>query len=142
MLAVGLMTTAIGNLLLWALARSSSSYPAFLLGMLIAGAGAGLLNSETTKVMLSAVPAQRAGMASGLTATTRYIGVLVGVAALGAVLARIASHSFIAGSVAAAATSLFAVLFLARYFRTRTLVPFAIYCLVAGLISVIRFGLF
>jgi len=47
----------------------------------------------------------------------------------------------IAGSIAAAATSLFAVLFLARYFRTRTLVPFAIYCLLAGLISVIRFGL-
>jgi undecaprenyl-diphosphatase len=46
----------------------------------------------------------------------------------------------IAGSAAAAATSLFAVLFLARYFRTRTLVPFAIYCLLAGLISVVRFA--
>jgi undecaprenyl-diphosphatase len=46
----------------------------------------------------------------------------------------------IAGSFAAAATSLFAVLFLARYFRTRTLVPFAIYCLLAGLISVVRFA--
>jgi undecaprenyl-diphosphatase len=46
----------------------------------------------------------------------------------------------IAGSIAAAATSLFAVLFLARYFRTRTLVPFAIYCLLAGLISVVRFA--
>jgi undecaprenyl-diphosphatase len=48
----------------------------------------------------------------------------------------------IAGSIAAAATSLFAVLFLARWFRTRTLLPFAVYCLLAGLISVIRFGLF
>ncbi|HEX4256729.1 MAG TPA: undecaprenyl-diphosphate phosphatase [Streptosporangiaceae bacterium] len=48
----------------------------------------------------------------------------------------------IAGSIAAAATSLFAVLFLARWFRTRTLVPFAVYCLLAGLVSVIRFGLF
>jgi undecaprenyl-diphosphatase len=47
----------------------------------------------------------------------------------------------IAGSVAAAATSLLAVVFLARYFRTRTLTPFAIYCLAAGLISVIRFGI-
>jgi undecaprenyl-diphosphatase len=46
----------------------------------------------------------------------------------------------IAGSVAAAATSLLAVVFLARYFRTRTLTPFAVYCLAAGLISVIRFG--
>jgi undecaprenyl-diphosphatase len=48
----------------------------------------------------------------------------------------------IAGSVAAAATSVFAVVFLARYFRTRTLTPFAIYCAAAGLISIVRFGLF
>jgi undecaprenyl-diphosphatase len=48
----------------------------------------------------------------------------------------------IAGSIAAAATSLFAVVFLSRYFRNRTLTPFAIYCIAAGLISVIRFGIF
>ena len=48
----------------------------------------------------------------------------------------------IAGSLAAAATSLFAVVFLSRYFKTRTLYPFAVYCLLAGGISVIRFGLF
>jgi undecaprenyl-diphosphatase len=48
----------------------------------------------------------------------------------------------VVGSIAAAATSLFAVVFLARYFRTRTLTPFAIYCVAAGLISIIRFGIF
>ncbi len=48
----------------------------------------------------------------------------------------------IAGSIAAAATSLFAVVFLARYFRTRTLTPFAIYCALAGVISIVRFGAF
>jgi len=48
----------------------------------------------------------------------------------------------IAGSIAAAASSLFAVVFLARYFRTRTLTPFAIYCVAAGLISIVRFGIF
>lgn len=48
----------------------------------------------------------------------------------------------IAGSIAAAATSLFAVVFLTRYFRTRTLTPFAIYCAVAGVVSIVRFGLF
>lgn len=47
----------------------------------------------------------------------------------------------IAGSVAAATTSLLAIVFLARYFRTRTLTPFAIYCVAAGLISLVRFGL-
>ena len=101
LLTIGLMTTLIGNLLLWALARFFLPYPAFLLGMLVAGAGAGLLNSETAKVMQGAVPAQRAGMASGLSATTRFVGLLVGVAALGAVLAQVASRSFMAGGVAA-----------------------------------------
>jgi undecaprenyl-diphosphatase len=48
----------------------------------------------------------------------------------------------IAGSLAAALTSLFAVVFLSRYFRTRTLLPFAIYSLAFGLASVIRFGVF
>ena len=101
LLTVGLMTTLIGNLLLWALAHFSLHYPAFLLGMLVAGAGAGLLNSETAKVMQGAVPAQRAGMAGGLTATTRFVGLLIGIAALGAVLAHVASRSFIASGVAA-----------------------------------------
>jgi undecaprenyl-diphosphatase len=46
----------------------------------------------------------------------------------------------IAGGAAAAASSLFAVLFLARYFRTRTLTPFAVYCAAAGIISIVRFA--
>lgn len=48
----------------------------------------------------------------------------------------------IAGSIAAAVSSVFAVLFLARWFRTRTLVPFAVYCLAFGLASVVRFAAF
>jgi EmrB/QacA subfamily drug resistance transporter len=101
LLTGGLMTALIGDLLLWALAQFSLPYPAFLLGMLVAGAGAGLLNSETAKVMQGAVPAQRAGMAGGLVATTRFVGLLVGIAAFGAVLAHVASRRFIASGVAA-----------------------------------------
>lgn len=48
----------------------------------------------------------------------------------------------VAGSLAAVAASLFAVFFLSRYFKTRTLLPFAVYCLAFGLASVIRFGVF
>jgi hypothetical protein len=101
LLTVGLMTTLVGNLLLWALAHFAFAYPPFLLGMLVTGAAAGLLNSETAKVMQGAVPAQRAGMAGGLVATTRFVGLLVGIAALGAVLSHAASRSFIASGVAA-----------------------------------------
>jgi EmrB/QacA subfamily drug resistance transporter len=101
LLTAGLTTAVTGSLMLRALAQLSLPYPAFLLGMLVAGAAAGLLNSETAKVMQGAVPAQRAGMAGGLTATTRFVGLLVGVAALGAVLAQVASSSFVARGVAA-----------------------------------------
>ena len=48
----------------------------------------------------------------------------------------------IAGSLAALATSLFAVIFLTRYFKTRTLAPFAAYSLLFGLASLIRFAIF
>ena len=48
----------------------------------------------------------------------------------------------IAGSIAAAASSLFAVVFLSRYFRTRTLTPFAIYCVAAGLFQHHPFRIF
>jgi undecaprenyl-diphosphatase len=46
------------------------------------------------------------------------------------------------GSVAAVIGSLFSVIFLSQWFKTRTLKPFAIYCLAFGLASVIRFGVF
>jgi undecaprenyl-diphosphatase len=46
------------------------------------------------------------------------------------------------GSVAAAASSLLAIIFLSQYFKTRTLKPFAVYSLLFGLASVIRFGIF
>ncbi len=45
----------------------------------------------------------------------------------------------LAGSIAAAIAAYLSVRFLSRYFTTRTLTPFAIYCLLAGLISVVRF---
>lgn len=44
------------------------------------------------------------------------------------------------GVVVAAVSSYLCVRFLMRYFETRTLTPFAIYCLVAGVASVVRFA--
>lgn len=46
----------------------------------------------------------------------------------------------IAGSVVAFVASLISVRFLTKYFETRTLTPFAIYCFVFGIISVIYFA--
>ena len=46
----------------------------------------------------------------------------------------------LAGSVAAAIAAYVSVRFLTRYFTTRTLMPFAIYCLVAGALAAVRFA--
>jgi undecaprenyl-diphosphatase len=48
----------------------------------------------------------------------------------------------LAGSAAAAVAGFAAVSFLIKYFETRTLTPFAVYCLLAGAASMVRFGLF
>jgi hypothetical protein len=94
------MTTLLGNLLLYGFAHAGMSYPVFLTGMLVAGMGAGLLNCKTAKVLQGAVAAQRAGMASGLASTTRFVGLLLGVAGLGAVLARVVSRQFVSAGMA------------------------------------------
>ena len=47
----------------------------------------------------------------------------------------------LAGSVAAGIAAYFSVRFLTRYFTTRTLTPFAIYCLAAGALAMVRFSL-
>ena len=46
----------------------------------------------------------------------------------------------LAGGIAAALAAFAAVRFLMRFFETRNLMPFAIYCLIAGGISIIRFS--
>jgi undecaprenyl-diphosphatase len=46
----------------------------------------------------------------------------------------------LAGSVAAALAAYVSVRFLTRYFRLGTLTPFAIYCLVVGVLGIVRFA--
>ena len=53
-----------------------------VVGMLMAGMGAGILNSETAKVGMTVIPPERAGMASGVVGTVRFTGIVVGYAAL------------------------------------------------------------
>jgi EmrB/QacA subfamily drug resistance transporter len=100
LLTLGLVTTLIGDILLYLSARIGTPYLVFAVGMIVLGAGAGLLNSETSKAMQGAVPAQRSGMASGLTATTRFTGLLLAVAGLGATLSSTFTNRFVAASIA------------------------------------------
>jgi EmrB/QacA subfamily drug resistance transporter len=92
-LSFGLSLVAIGNAVAAAAVLANLGYWAAAIGMFVTGSGAGLLNSETAKAQVSSVPPERAGMASGLASTTRFIGIIVGVAGLGAVLAAVAESN-------------------------------------------------
>ena len=55
-------------------------------GMLIFGAGLGLLTTQLLSVALGSLPPDQAGIASGVTATMQQVGSCLGVALLGIVL--------------------------------------------------------
>jgi len=46
----------------------------------------------------------------------------------------------VVGAIITGVTAYFSVRYLVRYFETRTLTPFAIYCLIAGAASIVRFA--
>jgi hypothetical protein len=47
-------------------------------GMPVTGLGAGMLNGDVVKVGMSVVPPERAGVASGISGTVRFSGIVVG----------------------------------------------------------------
>ena len=98
LLAAGLAITVVGSVAFWLVGRSHLPYGVFLVAMVIAGCGAGLLNGQTVKVLQGAVPEDRAGMASGIANTTRFICILVSVAARGGILSDVARDRFVAGA--------------------------------------------
>jgi hypothetical protein len=55
--------------------------------MLVLGSGGGILNGETQKAIMSVVPRERVGMASGISTTSRFSGILLGFALLSGILA-------------------------------------------------------
>lgn len=92
LLTIGLSLIAAG--LAWVgLEIPQLRYMPLLPGLLLMGIGAGLLNGETAKVSMSAIPPERAGMASGISGTLRFSGIVIGFAVFGAILfARIADQ--------------------------------------------------
>lgn len=92
-LSFGLGLVALGNAVTAGVVMTGLAYWASAIGMFITGSGAGLLNSETAKAQISAVPPARAGMASGIASTTRFVGINFGLAGLGAVLAAVSEST-------------------------------------------------
>jgi EmrB/QacA subfamily drug resistance transporter len=94
LLTSGLVLVAAGNLVTAIMAGAHMPYPLVALGMLLVGIGAGLLNGETVKVLMSAINPERGGMASGMSASLRFVGIVIGFAALGAILSEGAQRRY------------------------------------------------
>jgi EmrB/QacA subfamily drug resistance transporter len=62
-------------------------------GFLVAGVGAGLINVPLASTAVGVVEPARAGMASGINATLRQVGIATGVASLGAIFSHHASEA-------------------------------------------------
>ncbi|MFF6843736.1 MFS transporter [Streptomyces tanashiensis] len=77
-LAVGFALSAAGVLAL--LGGLEGPWPRLLPGLLVAGAGSGLLNAALPRLAVDSVPPERAAMGSGANNTARYIGSSAGVA--------------------------------------------------------------
>ena len=91
-LTIGLALIGGGTLAL-TLVGGGSTWTALVPGLLIAGAGVGMVSPVMTSAALSAVPDQLAGMAGGALNTFRQLGYALGIAVLGTVFTSAASSS-------------------------------------------------
>ena len=66
---------------------STSGWTHLIPGLMIAGVGAGLVSVPLASTAVGVVDPTRAGMASGINATFRQVGIAAGVAALGSIFA-------------------------------------------------------
>ena len=81
---LGLVATGIGIL---AMLPGDPGYAQVAIGMAITATGMALAMAPTTELLMSSVPATKAGMGAGMNDTTRELGGSLGVAVLGSVLA-------------------------------------------------------
>ena len=86
LIAPGFVLVGAGLMLMRGL-QAGDDWTHFLPGFLIAGVGAGLINVPLASTAVGVVEPARAGMASGINATFRQVGIATGVALLGSVLA-------------------------------------------------------
>ncbi len=82
----GFLLIGAGLLLMRGLS-ASSTWTHLLPGMIVVGAGTGLVNTPLASVAVGVVDPRRAGMASGVNSTFRQVGIAAGVAVLGSIFA-------------------------------------------------------
>ena len=83
-IALGIM--ALSGLVLVLIGADSSYWPVFA-AMMLSSLSVGVMAAGTTSMVMSSVPPEQAGMASGAQSTTRQLGGALGVAVMGSLLA-------------------------------------------------------
>lgn len=109
-LVLGLCIVALGNAAA-GLGAYSGNWAMLLSGMFVTGSGAGLLNGETQKAIMLAIPRAKAGIASGISTTARFSGITIGFAVLNAVLAIAGAPAHDAGVALAQVRELYSAAF-------------------------------
>jgi EmrB/QacA subfamily drug resistance transporter len=80
----GLLLVGAGLILMGGLS-GDSTWTHLIPGFIVAGLGAGLVNPPLASTAIGVVPPEKAGMASGVNATFRQVGIAAGIAALGSI---------------------------------------------------------
>ncbi len=91
LIGLGLALSGAGLLLMAGLA-ADSSWTHLIPGLVLAGAGSGLVNPALAATAVGVVPHRAAGMASGINSTFRQVGVATGIAVFGTLLAARVGH--------------------------------------------------
>jgi len=97
---LGMAVMAVGLFLLSRLAPSSPLIQVAT-GLAIVGLGTGMFVSPNTSALLGAAPLNRRGIASGILATARNVGMVLGVGLAGAIFTTVQSHGQAMGSLTA-----------------------------------------
>ncbi len=98
--SLGMAILAAGILLLSRLGPQSSLTMATV-GLAIAGVGTGIFVSPNTSALMGSAPRERQGIASGVLATARNVGMVIGVGMAGAIFTTSLAHGQMTNSSAA-----------------------------------------
>jgi EmrB/QacA subfamily drug resistance transporter len=97
---VGLAILALGFLLLTRI-TPADDWGVLILGLLVAGLGGAAVQAQLTNAAVGSAPRQRAGIATGISATMRQVGSSMGIALLGSIFTSRYAHN-LPGNLAAA----------------------------------------
>jgi EmrB/QacA subfamily drug resistance transporter len=89
---LGMLVMAAGIFLL-SLLKPDAANPAILIGLAVTGLGTGIFISPNTSALMGSAPRQRQGIASGILATARNVGMVLGVGLAGAILTSVMARS-------------------------------------------------